>query len=71
MKRLKMKKIQYDINRETQKISALSSAKISKYEYLTGEKILPPEWYHLISKNKYFTILLQKELEKLYNSFKT
>ena len=34
-------KLQYDINREAAKISALSSNKISKYEYLTGEEILP------------------------------
>ena len=31
----------YDINRESAKISALSSGKIDKYEYLTGEEILP------------------------------
>ena len=30
-------KLQYDINREAAKISALSSSKIPKYEYLTGE----------------------------------
>ena len=30
-------KRQYDINREPAKISALSSGKIHKYEYLTGE----------------------------------
>ena len=34
-------KLQYDINREAVKISALSSGKIDKYEYLTGEEILP------------------------------
>ena len=34
-------KLQYDINRETAKISALSSVKIRKYEYPTGEEILP------------------------------
>ena len=34
-------KLQYDINREAAKISALSSGKICKYEYLTGEDILP------------------------------
>ena len=34
-------KIQYDINREAAKISALSSGKIDKYEYLTSEKMLP------------------------------
>ena len=33
-------KRQYDINREASK-SALSSGKIHKYEYLTGEDILP------------------------------
>ena len=34
-------KLQYDINREGAKISALLSGKIDKYEYLTGEEILP------------------------------
>ena len=34
------KKLQYDINREAAKISALSSGKTDKYEYLTGEEIL-------------------------------
>ena len=32
-------KLQYDINREAAKISALSSGKIDKYEYFTGEEI--------------------------------
>ena len=34
-------KLEYDINREAEKISALSSEKINKYEYLTCEEILP------------------------------
>ena len=34
-------KIQYDINRETAKTSALSSGEILKYEYFTAEDILP------------------------------
>ena len=33
-------KLQYDVNREAAKISALSSGKIDKYEYLAGEEIL-------------------------------
>ena len=33
--------LQYDINREAAKMSASSSGKIHKYEYLTGEDILP------------------------------
>ena len=37
---IKDEKLQYDINREGAKISALSSGKTHKYEYLTGEDIL-------------------------------
>ena len=33
-------KLQYDINTEAAKISGLSSSKVDKYEYLTGEEIL-------------------------------
>ena len=33
-------KLQYNINREAAKISALSSGKIGKYEYLTGKEML-------------------------------
>ena len=39
--KIKDEKLQYNINREVAKISALSSGKIDKYEYLTGEEILP------------------------------
>ena len=35
-------KLQYDINREAAKASALSSGKIDKYKYLTEEELLPP-----------------------------
>ena len=38
---IRNEKLQYDINREAAKLSALSSGKIHKYEYLTGEDILP------------------------------
>ena len=34
------KKLQYNINREAAQISVLSSGKIDKYEYLSGEEIL-------------------------------
>ena len=33
----KEEKLQYNINSEAGKISALSSGKINKYEYVTGE----------------------------------
>ena len=37
----KDEKLLYDINKEAGKTLALSSRKIDKYEYLTGEEILP------------------------------
>ena len=37
--------LQYDINREAAKTSALSSDKIDKYEYLTVEEILPSDYF--------------------------
>ena len=37
--KLRDKKMEYDINRKAGKISALSSAKIDKYEYITVEEI--------------------------------
>ena len=42
-------KLQYNINREETKISALSSEKIDKYEYLTGGEILPPNQRQIIA----------------------
>ena len=39
--KIRDEKLQYDINREAAKISGLSSGKIDKYEYFTGEEILP------------------------------
>ena len=43
--KIRDEKLQYDIKREAVEISALSSGKIDKYEYLTGE-----ENYLLIKK---------------------
>ena len=40
---IKGEKIQYNINREAAKISALSSGKTNKFEYLTIEDILPSD----------------------------
>ena len=47
---IKDEKLQYDINREAAKISALPSDKIDKYEYLTGEKILPSNQKQIIEQ---------------------
>ena len=41
--KIRDEKLHYDINKEAAKISAFSSGKTDKYEYLTGEKILPSD----------------------------
>ena len=43
-------KLEYDIDRGTAKISALSSGKIDKYEHLTGEEILPSNQQQIIEQ---------------------
>ena len=50
---IKDKKLQYDINREAAKISALPSDKIDKYEYLTGEEILPSNQKQIIEQARW------------------
>ena len=57
-------KLQYDINRETAKISALSSGKIDKYEYLTGEEILPSNQQQIIEQATFTYYPLGKAFEK-------
>ena len=57
-------KLQYDINREAAKISALSSGKIHKYEYLTGEDILPSNQQQIIEQTKFTYSPLGKGFEK-------
>ena len=57
-------KIQYNINREPAKISTLSSGKIDKHEYLTGQEILPPDQRRVIEQAKFRYSPLGKLLEK-------
>ena len=57
-------KLQYNINREAAKISALSSGKIHKYEYLTGEDILPSNQQQIIEQAKFTYSPLRKAFEK-------
>ena len=58
------KKLRYDINREAAKISALSSGKIHKYEYLTGEDILPSNQQQIIEQARFTYSPLGKAFEK-------
>ena len=68
---IKDEKLQYDINnREAAKISALSSGKIDKYEYLTGEEILPLNQQQIIQQAKFADCPLGKALEKQIKTIK-
>ena len=57
-------KLQYNINREAAKISALSSGRTDKYEYLTGEEILPSNQQQIIEQTKFTYSPLRKAFEK-------
>ena len=57
-------KLQYGINREAAKISALSSGKTDKYEYLTSEEILPSNKQQIIKQAKFTYSPLGKAFEK-------
>ena len=57
-------KLQYNINRATAKISALSSGKMHKYEYLTGADILPSNQQQIIQQAKFTYSPLGKAFEK-------
>ena len=61
---IKDEKLRYDINREAAKISALSSGKIHKYQYLTGEDILPSSNQQIIEQARFTYSPLGKALEK-------
>ena len=67
---IKGEKLQYDINREAAKISALSSGKLDKYEYLTGEEILPSNQQQIIQQAKLNYSPLGKALEKQVKTIK-
>ena len=61
---IKDEKLQYNINREAAKISASSSGKLHKYEYLTGEDILPSTQQQLIEQTKFTYSPLGKAFDK-------
>ena len=61
--KIRDEKLQYDINREAAKISALSFTKIDKYENLTSEEIVP-----LNQRKISLDMLFQKKLLKSKNT---
>ena len=61
---IKYEKLQYDVNREAGKISALSSGKFNNYEYRTGEEILPSNKQQIIEQAKFTYSSLGEAFEK-------
>ena len=57
-------KLQYDINREAAKISALSLGKLHKQEYLAGEDILPSTQQQIIGQTNFTYSPLGKAFDK-------
>ena len=58
--KIKHEKLQYDINREAAKISALSSGKIDKYEYIKYEDALPSDQGRMIEQAKLYLFSFRK-----------
>ena len=65
---IRVEKLEYDINREAAKISALSSDKIHKYEYIIGEDILPSNQQQIIQQAKFTCSPLRIAFEKQITS---
>ena len=61
---IKDEKLQYDIDRGVVKISALSSGKIHKCEYLPGEDILPSNQQQIIEQTRFTYSPLGEAFEK-------
>ena len=60
---IKDEKLQYDIDREVTKISALTG-KLHKYKYLTGEDILRSNQQQIIEQTKFTHSALGKAFDK-------
>ena len=67
---IKDEKLQYDINREAAKISALTSQNLHEYEYLTGEDILPSNQQQIIEQTKFTYSPLGKAFERQTKAIK-
>ena len=62
--KIRNEKLQYDIDREAAKLSALPSRKVDKYEYVTGEEILPSNQRQIIEQTKLTYSPLGRAFEK-------
>ena len=62
--KIREEKLQNNIDKKATKISALSSGKIDKYEYLTSQEILPSDQSRIIEQAQFTYSPLQKSFEK-------
>ena len=80
--KVEQNKAQYDLDKQTTMICALSSGNVSKYEFLTGKDVLPQkdllekastmksfEYLPLGKKLKAQTDIAKKQCQKLHNTF--
>ena len=67
---IRNEKAQYNLNREAAKISSWSSGKIHKYEYLTGEDIVPSNQQQILEQAKFTYFPLGKAFEKQIKTIK-
>ena len=68
--KIRDKKLQHDINRKAAKISTLLSGKTDKYEYLTGEEILPSNQRQIVEQAKFEYSPLGKTFEQQTKTIK-
>ena len=62
--KIKVEKLQYDIKREAAKMLAISSGKIGKYDYLTGEEIIPSDQSRITEQAKFTYCPLGKAFQR-------
>ena len=67
---IKDEKLQYDINREAGRMSGLSSGKRHKYQYLTGEDILPSTNQQITEQARFTYSTLGKAFDKQIKTIK-
>ena len=56
--------LKYGINKKAAEITALSSGKIDKYDYLTGKEVLPSNQQEMLEQAKFSYSTLWKSFEK-------
>ena len=62
--KIRDEKVVYNINREAAKISALSSGKIDKFEYLTSKEVLLSNQRQIVEQAKFAFSSLRKAFQK-------